>query len=236
MVPSDDDDRVWIFTEDSMSLHGLDGSLISSYTPPDNSTKVMRKSNGEIWFWVGNGAEKGKADGQEGYQVPFEDGVGCCFRQNGNMLVFNPEDKSINEVTEQNGVHRKIINENLQTMLDDDTQISIVESKNEKNLVISPKPDTIIVADINGCVKNTYEIFEANFKAFAVDNYGDIIIADYENNVITMLSEQGDFKCDLLNDAKARNGLSRIEYFTLDKCGNIWFLHNSDSIEIYSYL
>jgi hypothetical protein len=78
-----------------------------------------------------------------------------CFNHNGNLIVYNPEDKSLSEVAENTGVQRKIDNENLQSSLTDDDYVAVIETQH-LNMVIL-QDSHVIVLNQNGA---SYSIFK----------------------------------------------------------------------------
>jgi hypothetical protein len=47
------------------------------------------------------------------FKVPFSNGIACCLMLNGNLLVYNVEEKIFVEVDENDGVQREIKNKKL---------------------------------------------------------------------------------------------------------------------------
>jgi hypothetical protein len=45
------------------------------------------------------------------FKVPFSNGIACCLMLNGNLLVYNVQEKTFVEVDEHDGVQREIKNE-----------------------------------------------------------------------------------------------------------------------------
>ena len=151
---SSENDNVWIYTEQSPNLHRVDGTVKSSYVPPKGSQKVLRKSKDEIWFWIGKCAKKGNIKNKDGYKVSFHNGKAGCFIHNGNLIVFNPDDKILYEVNEEGEIVRRLDNQNLQNLLVSFRDIVMVETKNS-NLVFSQHRH-VIFSDQDGNVLNTY--------------------------------------------------------------------------------
>ncbi|CAG2220956.1 unnamed protein product [Mytilus edulis] len=108
IVPADND-STWIFTKNLVSLYNRHGLVGSTFTPPVESKRMLRKSADELWFWTGQSAVKRvNTQFQEGYKVQFEGGLVGCFIQNGNLLLYNKDEEVFYEVTEQEGVRNKI--------------------------------------------------------------------------------------------------------------------------------
>ncbi len=196
--------------------------------------KALKRSGDDIWFWTGQNAVQGNSDDEKvGFEVPFENGIAGCFNHNGNLIVYNPDDKSFSEVTENTGVQRKIDNENLQSSLIDDDYVAVIETKN-LNMVIL-QDSHVIVLNQNGDIINVFKDTDAQFKGVCTDNYGNIFVADYESQErVIMLSEDGIFQRTLLS--VENNNIYSASHLAIDGCGNLWVCDRETDITIYSYL
>ena len=234
IIPSYND-NVWILCGNEISLHNINETVKTSYTAPEyqSNLKALRRSGDDIWFWTGQNAVQGNSNGEKiGFEVPFENGIAGCFNHNGNLIIYNPEDKSFSEVAENTGVQRKIDNEKLQSSLTKYT-LEVIETKN-LNLVIS-QSSNIIVLNQNGDIINVFKDTDAKFKGVCTDNYGNIFVADYESQErVIMLSEDGIFQRTLLS--VENNNIYSASHLTIDGCGNLWVCDRETDITIYSYL
>jgi hypothetical protein len=234
IIPSYND-NAWILCGNEISLHNINETVKTSYTAPEykSNLKALRRSGDDIWFWTGQNAVQGNSNGEKiGFEVPFENGISGCFNHSGNLIVYNPEDKSLSEVAENTGVQWKIDNEKLQSILTDDTP-EVIETKN-LNLVIL-QYSNIIVLNQNGDIINVFKDTKAQFKGVCTDNYGNIIVADYESQErVIMLSEDGIVQRTLLS--AENNNIYSASHLAIDGCGNLWVCDRETDITIYSYL
>lgn len=100
----------------------------------------------------------------------------------------------------------------------------MVETKNS-NLVMSWRNNSVIIIVLDALTRPN-----AGFRGITVDNYGHILVADYENDYnIDILSENGVFQRNLLNN---RNRTTRI---TTDECGLLWVFDYDNTMKIFSY-
>ncbi|CAG2220955.1 TRIM56 [Mytilus edulis] len=198
-------DNTWIFTNNLVSLYNRNGVVSSTFTPPVNSKRMLRKSADELWFWTGQSAVKRvNTQFQDGYKVPFEDGLVGCFIQNGNLLVYNMDEEVFYEVTEQEGVRNKIkIEDPTEKLPNNDiftgTNILMAETSNS-NLVFSSQSNIVVIADKHGTIIETFERPGASFRGINLDNYGQILVVDYQMDTIDILSEDGVFHRNLMNN------------------------------------
>ena len=197
--------------------------------------KALKRSGDDIWFWTGQNTVQGNSDDEKvGFEIPFENGIAGCFNHNGNLIVFNPEDKSLSEVAENTGVQRKIDNEKLLSSLTDDDYVAVIETKN-LNMVIL-QDSHVIVLNQNGDIINIFEDTRAVFKGICTDIYENILVADYSClERVIILSEDGNFQRTLLI-LDDKDTCSTLSHLAIDGCGNLWICENDTDITIYSYL
>ncbi|XP_076103695.1 E3 ubiquitin-protein ligase TRIM45-like [Mytilus galloprovincialis] len=231
-------DNMWILFEDSVRLYNRDGTVRSTYKPPAEGSRMLRKSADELWFWTGHSAQK-RVDKkyEEGFKVPFQNGLVGCFMQNGNLLVYNQEEKVFCEVSELEGVQNKFEITDQQNRLKI-THIftstdMILENKNS-NLVMTLHNSTIVITDKHGIILDTFTRSNAKFRGLTVDNYGHILVADcYNYSVIDILSENGVFLRNL--PFQINGNLNETNPIAIDKCGFLWVFDNRQTMKIYSY-
>ncbi|VDI03142.1 Hypothetical predicted protein [Mytilus galloprovincialis] len=236
-VVAANNDNVWIFDGKSASLYNHDGTKRSTYAPPIESKRMLRKSADELWFWTEKSAVRRlNMKYQEGFKVSFQNGSVGCFIQNGNLLVYNKEERVIYEVSEHEGFKNKTEIKDPKNKLQNtdfftsrNTDIMMVETMNS-NLVMSWRNNSVIITDNRGIVLDTFTRPNAGFRGITVDNYGHILVADYENDYnIDILSENGVFQRNLLHN---QNRTTRI---TTDECGLLWVFDYDNTMKIFSY-
>ncbi|VDI01732.1 Hypothetical predicted protein [Mytilus galloprovincialis] len=234
------EDNMWIFTNNLVSLYNRSGVVSSTFTPPVNSKRMLRKSADELWFWTGQSAVKRvNTQFQDGYKVPFEGGLVGCFIQNGNLLVYNMDEEVFYEVTEQEGVRNKIkIEDPTEKLPNNDiftgTNILMAETSNS-NLVFSSQSNIVVIADKHGTILETFERPGASFRGITLDNYGQILVVDYEKDCIDILSEDGVFHRNLVNNENGDKMIYSTTHFTLDECGFLWVFDYVKVMTIFSW-
>ncbi|XP_063444578.1 E3 ubiquitin-protein ligase TRIM33-like [Mytilus trossulus] len=241
-VVAANNDNAWIFDGKSACLYNHDGTKRSTYAPPNESKRMLRKSADELWFWTGKSAVRRlNMKYQEGFKVSFQNGAVGCFVQNGNLLVYNKEEKVIYEVSEDEGVKNKTEIKDPKNKLQKtdfftsrNTDIMMVETKNS-NLVMSWRNNSVIITDNHGIILDTFTRLNAGFRGITVDNYGHILVADYENDKIDILSENGVFQRNLLNNRNGDNIIRRTSRITTDECGFLWVFDYDNTMKIFSY-
>ncbi|XP_071121770.1 tripartite motif-containing protein 42-like [Mytilus edulis] len=232
-------DNTWIFTKNLVSLYNRSGVVSSTFTPPVNSKRMLRKSADELWFWTGqSAAKKVHTQFQDGYKVPFEGGLVGCFIQSGYLLVYNKNEKVFYEVTEQEGVRNKIkIEDPTKKLPNNDVftsgNILMAETSNS-NLVFVSHNKTIAIANKYGKIIETFERLNAKFKGITVDEYGQILVADYEKDFIDILSEDGVYQRNLLNNENGDKIIYGTNFITLDECGFLWVFDCNYEMKIFS--
>ena len=229
-------DNAWILGKNEICLHNINGTKKTSYTVPDykSNLKALKRSGDDIWFWTGQNAVQGNSDDEKvGFEVPFENGIAGCFNHNGELIVYNPEDKSLSEIAEYTGIQRKIDNEKIQSSITNDEYVEVVETTN-LNLAILQECH-VIVLNQNGDIINIFEDTDAKFWNICTDNYGNILVADNrQQDRIIMLSEDGMFQRTLLTgDIK---NIHSVTHLAIDGCGHLWISDKPTDITIYSYL
>ncbi|CAG2219742.1 unnamed protein product [Mytilus edulis] len=171
-IATANNDNMWIFTENLVSLCNHNGVVQSTYAPIAESKRMLRKSADELWFWTGQSAvKKVKTNHLEGYKVPFKNGLVGCFIRNGNLLVYNKDEKEFYEVSEQKGVQQKIKivdpkNKLKNTDIFTGENILMTETKNS-NLVISSPNKTVVIADKHGTILEAFERPNAIFQRYS---------------------------------------------------------------------
>jgi hypothetical protein len=233
IIPSYNDNS-WILCGNEIYLHNINETVKTSYTVPEyqSNSKALERPGDDIWFWTRQNAVQGNSvDEKVGFEVPFENGIAGCFNHNDNLIVYNPDEKSLSEVAENNGVQRKIDNENLQSSITDDDYVAVIETKN-LNMVILQDSHVIVLSQNGDIIKN-FEDTRAVFKGICTDIYGNILVADYSClERVIMLSEDGNFQRTLL----ILDTYSTLSHLAIDGCGNLWICENDTDIIIYSYL
>ncbi|XP_052065195.1 tripartite motif-containing protein 42-like [Mytilus californianus] len=231
--------NTWIFTENLVSLYNRNGVVSSTFTPPVESKRMLKKSADELWFWTGqSAAKKVNTQFRDGYKVPFEGGLVGCFIQSGNLLVYNMDEEVFYEVTEQEGVRNKIKIEDPTKKLRNihvftGETILMAETSNS-NLVFSSRNNIVVIADKHGTILETFERKGAKFRGLTVDNYGQIFVADYEKDFIDILSEGGVFQRNLLNNKNGDKIIYKTNHITLDECGFLWVFDHFKKMTIFS--
>lgn len=213
----------------------MDGTVISTCLPPDKSTKIMRKLPDEIWFCV-EGFPDNTCQGLNGCKVSLNRGIGCCFTHKGDLLVLHPRGRSFLEICiKTSRQKREIANQTLESLLTGTAKETIVaETKQFSNLVISQGGDTVIITDKNGTVKNTFKRPNAKFRSITTDIQGDILVADFQSNFVSVLTEDGIFYREILNSLD--NGIKGIEHIDVNESGIMCFTHcDALQTEVYLY-
>lgn len=237
-------DNAWIFDGKSVSLCNHDGIMRSTYAPPIESKRMLRKSADELWFWTGQSAVRRlNTKYEEGFKVSFQNGSVGCFIQNGNLLVYNKEEHVICEVSEHEGVQNKTEIkdpknklQNINFVFSSSTDIMMVETKNSNLVtVMSWRNNTVVFIDNHGIILDTFTRPYAAFRGITVDNYGHILVADYENDIIDILSENGVFQRNLLNIRNGDKIILRTNCITTDECGFLWVFDHDNTMKIFSY-
>ncbi|VDI56080.1 tripartite motif-containing protein 56 [Mytilus galloprovincialis] len=161
-IVAGNNDNTWIFNAaNSVCLCNQDGTVRSTYAPPKESRRMLRKSADELWFWTGQSAVRNvNSQFQEGYKVSFQNGSVGCFTQNGNLLVYNKEEKIFCVVSQNEGVQNKIKitdpkNKLQNTNIFTNTNILMAETTN-CNLVISTQNDTVVITNKHGSILETF--------------------------------------------------------------------------------
>ncbi|XP_063433295.1 uncharacterized protein LOC134715179 [Mytilus trossulus] len=226
-------DNTWIFTKNLVSLYNRSGVVSSTFTPPVNSKRMLRKSAEELWFWTGqSAAKKVYTQFQDGYKVPFEGGLVGCFIQSGNLLVYNKNEKVFYEVTEQEGVRNKIKIEDPTKKLPNNDVFSgeniLMAETSNSNLVFVSHNKIIAIADKNGKISETFERVDAQFKGITVDNYGQILVADFQEDFIDILSKDGIYQRNILNNKNGDKVIYGTNHITLDEFGFLWVFDLED--------
>jgi non-homologous end joining protein Ku len=129
---------------------------------------ALERPGDDIWFWTRQNAVQGNSvDEKVGFEVPFENGIAGCFNHNDNLIVYNPDEKSLSEVAENNGVQRKIDNENLQSILTDDDYVAVIETKN-LNMVILQDSHVIVLSQNRDIIKIRHLISKMKYSQIHV--------------------------------------------------------------------
>ena len=71
------------------------------------------------------------------------------------------------------------------------------------------KSDQVILADNKGKIPN------AEFTSLCTDNYGDLLVSDYNNNIICMLNEDASYS-RIIVDCDKIHGPMHVD---IDECG-----------------
>jgi hypothetical protein len=111
------DESVWILQTSYRScclLYTKDGNRQKYY---DNmkfsqNARLLKKPDDAVLLWSDTSArivsDTMKDDEGNLFKVPFSNGIACCLMLNGNLLVYNVQEKTFVEVDENDGVQRKI--------------------------------------------------------------------------------------------------------------------------------
>ncbi|CAG2198736.1 TRIM2_3 [Mytilus edulis] len=203
MVPADND-RIWILTKGVLSTYVYDGNLCSSISTPANINRVLKNSQNELLFWTEQCAMKQNITNKEKcFKVPFANGMAGTLIHNENLMVYNTDDNLIYEVDDQDGIHNKIKLEDPENKLPGPnllygTHFKMKQTKKKRNFAITWRRQIVVITNENGIVLNVFQREDAEFDALATDNYGNILVADYRNDKIDILSEDGIFQQNLL--------------------------------------
>lgn len=113
------------------------------------------------------------------------------------------------------------------------------QTKKKRNFAITWCRQIVVITNENGIVLNVFQRKDAEFDALATDNYGNILVGDYRNDKIDILSEDGIFQQNLLD--KKRDGVNGPLLMDIDELGYLcivdtgWREHDR-LMKIYSYL
>ncbi|XP_052084511.1 tripartite motif-containing protein 45-like [Mytilus californianus] len=237
-------DRIWILTKSVLSTYMYGGKLCSSITLPANINQVFKNSRNELLFWTEQCAmKKSSTNNEECFKVPFENGLPGSIIHNENLLVYNTDDNLIYEVSDQDGIQNKIRIEDPNNKLPVQnmfygTHFRMKQTKKNLNLAMSWSKQIVVVTNKSGIVLNVFQRKDAEFEAIATDNYGNIFVADYRNDKIDILSEDGIFQQTLLD--KKRDGVDGTLQMDIDELGYLCVvdtgrLEHDRIMKIYSY-
>ncbi|CAC5407781.1 unnamed protein product [Mytilus coruscus] len=238
------DDRIWILTKSVLSTYMYGGKFCSSITPPANTNRVFKNSRNELLFWTEQCAmKKSSTNNEECFRVPFATGLAGTLIHNENLLVYNTDDNLIYEVSDQDGIQNKIRIEDPENKLPGPnllygTHFRIKQTQKNLNLAMAWCKEIVVITNRNGIVLNVFQRKDAEFEAIATDNYGNIFVADYRNDKIDILSEDGIFQRTLLD--KKRDGVNGTLQMDIDELGYLCVvdtgrLEHDRIMKIYSY-
>ncbi|VDI25114.1 tripartite motif-containing protein 2/3 [Mytilus galloprovincialis] len=209
IVPAKND-NAWILTDNGISLFSCKGISEKKSDIPNtlpNTTRIVRKSENEIWLWDGDSIfKKAQTKHEKCFKVPFENALFCCAVRNGNAYVYNERETKFYELSGKYGIQKKFevedflkiircrkdpnfmhmpykMNYNMNYNNYKFTRVAMKQSKN-LNFVISVCEDVVLFTDEHFKVLNTFKKSGAEFKAIATDNYGNVFLADSKNGFV----------------------------------------------------
>ena len=230
-------ESVWILQTSSKSccLYTKDGNRQKYY---DNikisqNARLLKKPDDTVLLWSDTSARivSDTMEDDEGnvFKVPFSNGIACCIMLNGNMLVYNVEEKIFVEVNENDGVQREIKNTKLSAMLTSDP-LYVVQTT--LSILIIAQNTTVLSINNMGSIINSPSCKTGSMRGICVDKYNNVFVSDYNNGVVRLFSSEGVYIRSVLN-------ITNPTELTIDSCGNMCLCHYSDytsTITIYSYL
>jgi hypothetical protein len=167
------------------------------------------------------------------FKVPFSNGIACCLMLNGNLLVYNVQEKTFVEVDEHDGVQREIKNEKLSTILSSDP-LYVVQTT--FSILIIAQNNKVVSINNMGNIINSFSCENGSMRGMCVDKYNNVFVSDYNNAVVRLFSPEGVCMRKVLT-------ITNPAELTIDSCGNMWLFHESIRsfiyvrvITIYSYL
>jgi hypothetical protein len=163
------------------------------------------------------------------FKVPFSNGIACCLMLNGNLLVYNVEEKTFVEVDENDGVQREIKNEKLSAIL---TSYPLYVVQTTLSILIIAQNTRVVSINNMGSIINSCSCKTGSMRGICVDKYNNVFVSDYNNGVVGLFSPEGVCMRKVLT-------INNPAELTIDSCGNMWLCHQSSRtrvITIYSYL
>jgi hypothetical protein len=163
------------------------------------------------------------------FKVPFSNGIACCLMLNGNLLVYNVEEKTFVEVDENDCVQREIKNEKLSAML---TSVPLYAVQTTFSILIIAQKNKVVSINNMGSIINSFSCEYGSMRGICVDKYNNVFVSDNANGVLRLFSPEGVYMRKVLT-------INKPTELTIDSCGNMWLCHQSNyppAITIYSYL
>ncbi|XP_063434514.1 uncharacterized protein LOC134715875 [Mytilus trossulus] len=244
MLPAKDG-TVLILTETLLYKYNYEGKVCLSYSPPANIDRVLKNTRNELLFWGKQCAMKQRGTTyKECYKVSFENGLAGTLTHNENLLVYNTDDNLIYEVSDEDGIQNKIRIEDPENKLPGSNLISgsrfrIKQTKKKLNLAMTWCKNIVVITNKNGIILNVFQRKDAEFEAITTDNYGNILVADYRNDKIDILSEDGIFQQNLLYNTG--DGVYGTLQLDVDELGNLCVVDSGETehekiVTFFSYL
>ena len=236
-------ESVWILqiSSGSCCLYTKDGNRQKCYNniKLSENARLLKKPDDAVLLWSDTSARivsNTMEDDEENlFKVPFSNGIACCLMLNGNLLVYNVEEKIFVEVDENDGVQREIKNKKLSTMLTSDP-LYVVQTT--FSILIIAQNEKVVSINNMGNIINSCSYKNGSMRGMCVDKYNNVFVSDNKTNVVRLFSPEGAYMRNVFTIE------SPVE-LTIDSCGNLWlcsvyrlFRHTqyTSTIAIFSYL
>jgi hypothetical protein len=230
-------ESAWILqtSSESCCLYTKDGNRQKYYDDIELSqnARLLKKPDDTVLLWSDTSArilsDKMKDDEGNFFKVPFSNGIACCLMLNGNLLVYNVQEKTFVEVDEHDGVQREIKNEKLSTILSSDP-LYVVQTT--FSILIIAQNNKVVSINNMGNIINSFSCENGSMRGMCVDKYNNVFLSDYNNGVVRLFSPEGVCMRKVLT-------INNPAELTIDSCGNMWLCHQgfrTRVIKIYSYL
>ena len=216
-----ENNTAWALTTRQITLHNSDGEDVSEHEIDERFTFLVKRDNEQrrsLWVYEENNVRKWNKDEETVYTVPACS-FPLSFLRNGCLIVFDEKEATLNEINELGEITLKFDDNDLKSHLEgvEARNIKITETKTGK-LAITCRRNSVIVIGKGGKIVEKFEKPNAQFTSVCSDNYGKLLVADFQGSNIYVLSENGCFERILLR----AQSVYRPEIIDLDGCGYMW--------------